>query len=84
MCGKDDDNDIGKCGGGRLLEPTGEDEALARRSLTSSLFAYAKSNKQSKAEANEVNASSARSPGYIRWGRHKVILMLCALLFFAV
>ena len=63
---------LGMCGGGRLLGSTGEDEALAKKSLTSSLFAkFDKKNKASVEIAASQNASRT-SPGYIRWGRHEV------------
>lgn len=55
----------GECGGGRLLAPTGVDEALTTRSFSSSLFSKAD-------DANEEGMTSSRedmSPGFIRWGR---------------
>lgn len=59
------------CGGGRLLESTGEDEELAQRSFSSSLFASDKENTDQKDDAVKVDNLTLSSPGHIRWGRNQ-------------
>jgi len=67
--------EVGTCGGGRMTKYTGKDEAIAQKSLTSTLFSEVFAKEEHKKAAKESTMQNIsvdiKTPGYIRWGRHQ-------------